>query len=159
VRELPIESREGEDPAQRGADAGRPGDREGGAGDDRTALARAGEQGVDVPFPVQPFDVHRGDEQHAHRDQEDRADVGEQVLVVAQRLPERRSGQPEQDEDRREGEDEEEARRQDAAPISLLDLADADPGDRRKVARDQRQHARGEERDQSGGEGHRHIGA
>src|SRR5262249_51864770 len=46
----------GEDRAESWADARSPGDREGGAGDDRPALAGALEQRVDVPLAVEAGD-------------------------------------------------------------------------------------------------------
>ena len=45
------------------------------------------------------------------------------------------------------------------APAGVLDLADADAGDRREVAGHERQHAGGEERDEAGDEGDRDVGA
>ena len=56
MQRLALNSREGEDAAQRRAGAGRPGDRERRAGDDRAALAGAGEQRIDMPLAVEPVD-------------------------------------------------------------------------------------------------------
>ena len=69
-------------PPSAGPGARRPGDREGGAGDDRSAAAGALEQRLDPPLAVQAVHEHRPDEEDAHHDQEDGADVRQEVLVA-----------------------------------------------------------------------------
>ena len=65
---------------------------------------------------------------------------------------------PEEDEDDRERGDEEQAGSQDLAPVGVRELARAVSGDRGEVARDERQHAGGDERDEPGDEGDRNVG-
>ena len=62
-------------------------------------------------------------------------------------------GEAEQDEDRREAGDEEQAGAEHAAPAGVVELRRGDPGHRREVAGDERQHAGREEGDDSRREG------
>src|SRR5215218_511983 len=143
----------GEDRSQGRTDAGGPGDREGGAGDDRAAFARPGQEGVDVPLAVEAGDEERGDEEDAHGDDQDPGNLRQQLLVVLEGRAEAGRGQTEEDEDRREAGDEEEAGAEDPAPAGVVELARRDPRHRRQVARHQRQDAGGEEGDDPGREG------
>ena len=95
-------------------------------------------------------------EQQAHHDDERAADVlrGAAGERASQRLL---AEQPERDEDRAEAADEREARADHAAGLDLGRVRDA--GDRRDVARDERQHAGREEADQTGAEGDRDADA
>ena len=142
-----------EDRAQGRADAGRPGDREGGAGDDRAALSGPLEERVDVPLAVEPGDEERGDEEDPHRDDQRRRDLGQRLLVILEEGAEAGGGQSEEDEDRREAGDEEQARDQDPAPAGVVEVGRGDAADRGEVARHQRQHAGREERDDARAEG------
>ena len=124
---LAVDARQGEDAAQCGPDARRPGDREGGARDDRPAFAGRSISASTRHSRLRLVDEDRRDEEDAHHDQEHRADVGQRVLVLAQRAAELGSGQAEQDEDGRERGDKEKAGDQDPAPVRIADLAGLTP--------------------------------
>ena len=70
-------------------------------------------------------DEEAGDEEHAHDDDQDPGDVGEQVAVLAQRLADAGRREAEEDEDRREGGDEEQAGDDHPAPVGALELGHA----------------------------------
>ena len=159
MERLALDPGERQHAAKRRPDARRPGDRERGAGDDRTAAPGPREQRLDVPLAVQAVDEHRRDEQHAHHDQQHRADVGQELLVLAKPAAQRGRREAEQDEDGGERRDEQQARGQHLAPVGAGELVGLEPGDRGEVAGHQRQHAGGHERDEAGDEGDRNVGA
>ncbi len=67
VRRRARDRRLGEDRAERDARAGRPGDREGGARDERSAAAGEAQQRLGVPLAVEHADERRRQEDQAHQ--------------------------------------------------------------------------------------------
>ncbi len=142
-----------QDRSERGADAGRPGDREGHSSDQRPALPGPCHERLDVPLAVEAGDEQAGHEQDAHGDDHGPRDLLEGVAVVLKRLPEPGRGQPEEDEDGREARHEDQARAEHAPPIRPLELAHGHPRDGGQVPGDEGQHTRGDERHEPGAEG------
>ena len=72
----------GEDGAERRADARRPGEGEGGAGDQRAARAGARDQRVRAPLAVELGHERREQEEHAEGDDHDARDLVERAAAV-----------------------------------------------------------------------------
>ena len=89
-----------EDRAERDARARRPGDREGGAGDERAASTGFAQQRLGMPLAVEHVHERARQEDHAERDDHGAADALEQLFVVVERRADHRRAEPEQDEDR-----------------------------------------------------------
>ena len=145
----------GEDRAEGGADARRPGEGEGGAGDQRAAGAGARHQHVRPPLAVELRHERREHEQHAEGDDDRAGDLVERPAAVLQRRAERGGGHAQRHEDDGEGQAEDDRGHQDAAEalLALLDLGQRHARDGGQVAGHQRQHARRDEGDEADREG------
>lgn len=85
---------------QRRSDARGPCEGEGDAGEKRTAAAGPLDQVEWTPFPVEPEDERRGDEEDAEQQDRDARNLPEEGLIVEEQGADRGGAQAEQDEDR-----------------------------------------------------------
>jgi hypothetical protein len=113
----------------------------------------AAHQLLRAPLAVQLRHEQRRDEHDAERRDHDPGDLAEQRTVVLERLAETGGRHPERDEHDREGEAEQERRREHLrAALPLLDVGERHARDRGQVAGHEREHARRHERDEADGE-------